>query len=245
MFMSTTDKTTLGDRMKDYEGVFRGILPGRMPIIIRVDGKGFHNYTRGLPPFDPQLMHAMNETAIALCKSIQGAQFAYVQSDEISVLIHGYKTLEAQPWFANQVQKMVSISAATAAVTMTVESPKVFGTQKPAIFDSRVFVVPESDVCNYFLWRQQDWMRNSKQMLARSLFSHKELNKKNSKDLVEMCLSKGHDWNAMPANETRGRCIVKTQSILGRSAWTVDNSIPVFSENRDYVNVHLKTEETK
>lgn len=246
--MGTTDKTTLGDRMKEYECATRTVLQRRVPVIIRVDGKGFHNYTRGLKPFDPNLIAAMDQTAVALCDSIQGAQFAYIQSDEISVLVHGYKTFEAQPWFANQVQKMASISAATAAVTMTMESTNIFGHLKPAIFDSRVFVVPENDVCNYFLWRQQDWLRNSKQMLARSLFSHKELHKKNVKDLVEMCLTKGQDWSNLPIHHQRGRCISRvTTSINGieRTSWKTDNNIPVFSDDRYYVNKHLETESGK
>ncbi len=235
--MGTSDKTTLGDRMKAYEEASRNIFSNRIPVIIRVDGKGFHNYTRGLAPFDPNLINAMNKTAIALCEHIQGAQIAYVQSDEISILVHGYKTLESQPWFGNQQQKMVSISASLAAVTMTVESPNVFGGKiKPALFDSRAFLVPENDVVNYFLWRQQDWLRNSKQMLARSLFSHKELHKKNSKELVEMCEKKGVKWDGLPISHQRGRCIMK-----GEKGWSVDNDIPVFSTDRNYIESHLKT----
>ena len=132
--------------------------------------------------------------------------------------MHGYKKLTSQGWFDNKLQKMVSISAAVASTTFTMESWRIWsplaGEQpvhpsvehyaqqflgiKPALFDSRVFVLPESDVCNYFVWREQDATRNSVQMLARSLYSHKECHKKNNSKLQEMIFQKGRNWN----NET-------------------------------------------
>jgi len=161
---------SLGDRMKGYEKDFRTKLPDRFPVIMRVDGRAFHTWTRGCEkPFDETLIGAMNDCAISLCKEIQGAQVAYVQSDEISILIHGYKRFNSETWFGNQVQKMCSVAAGITSVAMSFESMKMFGRYKVAHFDARVFIVPESDVVNYFLWRQNDWTRNSVQMLARSL----------------------------------------------------------------------------
>jgi tRNA(His) 5'-end guanylyltransferase len=243
--------------MKAYEAASRLVLPGRMPVIIRVDGKAFHSYTRGLNrPWDTRLMDAMDAAAIALCKNIQGAQLAYVQSDEISILIHNYKNHNSQGWFNNQIQKMVSVSASIAGTTLTVESQKIFGEIRPAYFDSRAFVIPESDVCNYFLWRQQDACRNSIQMLARSMYSHKELNNKNTKQLHALCCQKGKDWTSEPTRFRRGRCIVRStyessvsspmapffqggNGVVIRSKWTVDNEIPDFGEDRNYINRFL------
>jgi hypothetical protein len=35
----------IGDRMKEYyESRYKQLLPMRMPTIIRLDGKAFHNY---------------------------------------------------------------------------------------------------------------------------------------------------------------------------------------------------------
>lgn len=82
---------SLGDRMKRYEQACRTSLPPRMPVIMRVDGRAFHTYTRGCSrPFDEALIGAIDQVAIALCDEIQGAQIAYVQSDDISILIHDY-----------------------------------------------------------------------------------------------------------------------------------------------------------
>jgi len=267
---------SLGDRMKSYEDVFRASLPIRMPVILRIDGKAFHSYTRGCKrPVDEGLVECMNDTAIELCKRVQGCQLAYVQSDEISLLVTNYQEVDTQSWFDNNLLKMVSISAAIASVTFTMNSGKIWGEDvfdtavgeiaafpkmKPAYFDSRAFVMPKEDVCNYFIWRQQDATRNSVQMLARTLYSHKQLEGKNNSELQELCFQKGHNWNNCPTPQKRGRCIVKTKTLkqgtnpktgevfmAERSDWVVDNEIPIFSQDRDYINkyVFVKNNEAK
>jgi tRNA(His) guanylyltransferase len=78
----------------NYEDRFRTLLPRRTNLILRIDGKAFHTYTRGFnKPFDDGLIEDMDKTAIALCRGIQGAKLAYVQSDEISVWVTDYDGL--------------------------------------------------------------------------------------------------------------------------------------------------------
>jgi len=109
-------KDSLGDRMKSfYEDRFRLQLPRRTNILIRIDGKAFHTYTKGLNrPYDTDLMDDMNETTKFLCENIQGAKMGYVQSDEISILITDYDDIDTQGWFDYNLQKMCSISASLA-----------------------------------------------------------------------------------------------------------------------------------
>ena len=120
---------------------------------------------------------------------------------------------------------------------------------KQAYFDARAFILPKEEVCNYFIFRQQDATRNSVQMLARSLYSHKECTDKNNPELQEMCFKKGINWNDCPIPQRRGRCIIK-KSVPGsainkkskelvefqRSEWMVDNEIPIFSVDRKYID---------
>jgi len=266
-----SSKDSLGDRMKSYEGSYRISLPIRMPVIIRIDGKAFHTYTKGCKrPMDQGLIDCMNETAKTLCKSVQGCQIAYVQSDEISLLLSNFVDLDTQSWFDNNLQKMVSIAASIAGVTFSLNSNKIWGDEeaeggdgypiyypirKPAYFDARAFVLPKEEVVNYFLWRQQDATRNSVQMLARSLYSHKQCTDKNNSELQEMCFQKGVNWNDCPTSQKRGRCIVKQLSnreatnlktgetvIALRSEWVVDNEIPIFSQDRSYISQYVYTE---
>ena len=109
-------KDSLGTRMKEnYENRTRYLLPRRTNIIIRIDGKAFHSYTKGLDrPIDQGLTDDMNETTKYLCENIQGAKFGYVQSDEISILITDYEDITTDGWFDNNLQKMCSISASMA-----------------------------------------------------------------------------------------------------------------------------------
>lgn len=247
------DKTSLGDRMKKYERAFKFSLPQRMPLIIRVDGKAFHTYTKGLKPFDKNLRKVMDLTALKLCEEIQGAQLAYVQSDEISLLVHNYKRFASQGWFDNELQKICSVSAAIASATFTNESVLLERGRRPAFFDSRAFILPENEVNNYFIWRQQDWIRNSVQMLAYSLYSHRECYKKNNSALQEMCFQKGKNWNNLPPEDKRGRCVVPKywlsigpeedyDELAAGKNWC---SIPAweFKDQRDIVKKFLECDE--
>lgn len=103
-------------RMKScYESRSKTFLTRRTPVIIRLDGKAFHTYTKGLnKPFDEGLIEDMQSTAIYLCQHIQGAKCAYTQSDEISILVTDFDTLTTDAWFDYNVQKMTSVSASLA-----------------------------------------------------------------------------------------------------------------------------------
>ena len=109
--------TDLDIRMKGYEKVTDQKLIRRMPVIIRLDGRRFHSFTRGFKkPFDDILIDSMQKTALYLCKNIQNCVLAYTQSDEISLLLIDYKDFDTQPWFDNRIQKIVSTSAALATI---------------------------------------------------------------------------------------------------------------------------------
>jgi tRNA(His) guanylyltransferase len=224
----------LGSRMKEnYENRTRIQLPRRTYTIIRIDGKAFHTYTRGLQrPFDEGLIADMDETAIYLCKNIQGAKFGFVQSDEISILVTDFDTLTTDAWFDGNIQKIVSISASMATAkfnqlrmtriiknSIRVEGDgivhitpyeKEILNMKLAEFDARTFTIPSStEVANYMIWRQVDTVRNSISSVAQSLYSAKELHGKNTNDMQEMIFQKGINWNDYDPKYKRGRFIFK------------------------------------
>ena len=265
-------KDNLGDRMKSYENITRTYLPGRMPIIIRIDGKAFHTFTKGFKkPFDDILMRAMEETAAVLCRDIEGVKVAYTQSDEISLLITNNDTWETQPWFGNNLQKMASVAASIATLafnrafwrevnmlnndylnTEDNEYLNVYchAVEKGATFDARVFVLPADEVCNYFIWRQQDAIRNSIQSMGQAHFSHKELMNKNCENIKQMLVEKNLKWESIPVSCQRGICVIKKPTKvktqinfetgsymeMTRNRWTVDNNIPLFWEDRKYID---------
>lgn len=190
-------------------------------------------------PFDERLIEVMDNAAIALCKRISGAQIAYVQSDEISILVHNYKRLDSDPWFNAELQKIASVSASVAASSVS----RAY--DREALFDSRVWVLPEAEVCNYFHWRQQDATRNSLQMVTRAHYSHKEVNGRNSAWMHDALHEKGINWNNLPIYQRRGRCVIRKpikRKGVARSEWAVDREIPVFSKDRPYIETLLAVE---
>ena len=112
------DTSDLANRMKEYEKRNQYYLQKRTPVAIRVDGRSFHTFTKGFKrPFDDILMKSMQETAKYMCENIQGAKFAYVQSDEITIILIDYDTLETDSWFNYRTDKLCSISASMATMT--------------------------------------------------------------------------------------------------------------------------------
>jgi tRNA(His) 5'-end guanylyltransferase len=220
-------KDSLGDRMKErYEDRSRFFLPRRSPVIIRVDGKAFHTFTRGMKrPFDANFMKAMDNTCVALTKEIQGSVCGFVQSDEISVLLCDYQKRDSDAWFDYNVQKMASIAAATATAAFSQEMGRDVLVGRNPVFDARCFSIPDVvEVHNYFVWRQKDCERNSIQMVAQSNYSQKQLHGKSCADMHEMLHAKGVNWNDFTPREKRGGFCYRTQSGI------IMDGAPIFSK---------------
>jgi len=253
-------KEELGNRMKEfYEDRFRTKLPRRAYTIIRIDGKAFHTYTKGLKrPFDEELIEDMNKTTAFLCKNIMGAKMGYVQSDEISILLTDFDTLDTQAWFDYNIQKMVSIASSLATSefnrlridryikekynsgisNITYRFMENLSNIKQAQFDARVFQIPSRiEVENYFIWRQQDATRNSISSVAQSLYSHKELNGVKTNEMQEMIFQKGINWNDYDFRKKRGAVIGKVEvQVEGgaiRNRWEVIDT-PIFTQDREF-----------
>lgn len=135
-------KDDLGKRIKGYEQVAKTVLMKRTPVMIRIDGRAFHTFTRGFKkPFDEILVKSMQETMKYLCENIQGCKFGYTQSDEITLVLTDYDTLTTDAWFDYEVQKMCSIAASMATMAFN----KVFSKNvENEIFEYRNSSVPQS-----------------------------------------------------------------------------------------------------
>lgn len=228
-------KDSLGDRMKNnYENRAKTYLTRRTPVIIRLDGRSFHTFTKGFKrPYDTVLHNTMNKTMKYLCENIQGCKIGYTQSDEITLLLTDYDTLDTCAWFNYNVQKICSISASMATMAFnkffqeeaikeidnyyeswntSKEDEKYVkilekAIDKGAMFDARCFNIPKEEVTNCFIWRQQDCTRNAIQMLGQCNFSHKELQRKSCNDIQDMLMIlKGINFNDMTIEFKRGVC---------------------------------------
>ena len=68
--------SSLSDRMKEYELVSQAKLIKKLPVIIRLDGRGFSKFTRGFEkPFDKELSTIFQNVALGLRKTIGNVKF--------------------------------------------------------------------------------------------------------------------------------------------------------------------------
>ncbi len=272
--MGKTNKS-IETRMREYEHVTRSHLPRRIPAIIRVDGKAFSSFTKGLEkPFDNFFRNVMQLTMQYMCENIQGCVFGYTQSDEISLLLTDYETITTDAWFDYNIQKMCSVSASMATLAFNkfwvekfqmriddldeeawsagtsymvdIIQPKMF----TAMFDARVFSIPKDEVCNYFIWRQQDATRNSIATVGQTYFSQKDLNGRSQNEIQEMLWQQHSiNWNTYPIAYKRGVCCSKVlretpmenprnpgkEIVVARRKWVIDREPPIFTQDREYV----------
>lgn len=209
----------LADRMKFYENFNKQYLAPNQYVLMRLDGKNFSKFTKTYfkKPFDIDFINMMQDTAKYLFSNISGCCAAYVQSDEITLLLTDMKSKGMEGWFNYRVDKMCSIAAGMATAkfnnllymfmfanmytkcdilpTFDVYEISDELTNMPMpVFDCRVWNVPNSnEVKNVFLWRQRDCIRNSILQYAQSFFTHNELMNKNTDEIEEMIKNKIQD----------------------------------------------------
>lgn len=199
--MSDKKNDSFGDRVKELESASaKVVLDENQPICVRLDGKAFHTFTRGLSrPFDARLSKAMVDTMNYLVEKTD-ARLGYTQSDEITLVY--FKTApHQQTYFGSRVQKLTSVLASMATAKFNHEMSKNIPEKADvfAFFDCRVWNVPTlQDVADVMIWRQDDAIKNSISMAAHAQFGDKKILGKNSKEKIEMLKEVGIDWSAYP-----------------------------------------------
>lgn len=248
--------------MKRYENTPKTFLMRRTPVIARIDGRAFHTFTKRLKHIDKsidklpfsEVMHlCMMYTTRQLVDNIQGCVLGYTQSDEISLLIRDWDNHETQAFFDYNVQKITSLMGAIASnafnwLYQDFDEPQEF--TDLAQFDARVHNIPKEEVANYFIWRQQDASRNSVQMLGHHCFSQGQMHAKNNSQVQDMLmLERGINWNDIPTWMKRGSCVLRNpdrsvpNSLIRTLSTVTDEEIPIFTQDREYIERHLLIKE--
>ena len=254
-------ETDLAIRMKSYEERQDFKLLTKMPVVVRIDGRAFHTFTKGMVrPFDDDvLLEAMRRTALYLCKNISGCVFGYTQSDEITLVLTDYENYNSQPWFDYRIQKICSITASMATKEFNTSFRELVNKKyekisseeatlyrnsiDKAMFDSRAYNMPIDDVPNVLYWRQLDASKNSVSQVAQSMFSNKELHGKNQADRIDMLFEKGLNWYDMPIYLKRGTCVVQIINDKKEKEWIVDKNAPIFKNDWNYITDRIKFED--
>jgi tRNA(His) guanylyltransferase len=198
----------LADRMKLYENIGAGqrLIPN-LPVCIRLDGKAFHSWTRGLKrPYDHRLHTLFDETTKFLVEA-SDAVIGYTQSDEITLILSNGGKPDSQIFFDGRISKLTSVLASMATAKFNALVPSILSEKQGrlALFDGRVWTVPsEQEAVNCLLWRELDATRNSIQMAAQALYSHTQLHQKNTAQMQAMLWQKGVNWQDYPTRFKRG-----------------------------------------
>lgn len=267
--------TSLSDRMKEYEQNTQYSLIKKLPVIIRIDGRAFSKFTKGLDkPFDKDLSDIFKYVCFKLKEQIDNVKFIYSQSDEISILLTDWDTTKEKDggridtWYNYRLQKMISVASSVttcifnqkvdevASMYWRLYSQRDIDSEEQdlylnkykvwkakrygAIFDARVFNLPLDEVTNYFIYRQNDAIRNAKMSFARKYFSNSQLQGVSCIDALEKVKKEYNvDFYDMPLIQQRGFTIDRKETEDGDFKPNVDENIPVFKDNRDYIEKYL------
>lgn len=199
----------LGDRMKGYEHGWccgppeagtHGHLDPKLPICVRLDGRSFHTFTRGMErPQDPKMVALMVDTALRVAEEANAA-ITFTQSDEISLVILPTSEV-SDPFFGGRSQKLCSVLASVASVHFNRMLPRYLPgkVDQTPVFDARAWNVPdEIEAANAVLWRELDAYKNGVASLARCHFSDKALHGKGRADMIAMLKDKGVSLGDQP-----------------------------------------------
>lgn len=251
-FKNLEDKCLYYRGLTDYR-----ILPNSN-IIVMLDGKNFSHLIKNnfLKPFDDNFIDMMNKTAKFLCENVQGCKIAYTQSDEISLLITDYDTDKSDTLFGGRLCKIQSILASLATSEFNRQfilnklsnrfsqdgSDVCFAGiydsinhMKLAQFDCKVWVVPsQNDAFAWFLYRQIDCIRNSKQQTAQTWCSHKELLNLDTDEQISYLKEKHNvDWNSFDDDKKYGRFIYKIPETFSKNLRNKDGSFTKVTFDRN------------
>lgn len=219
-------KHAFNARMQAYEAAEadRHLIP-QLPICIRMDGRCFHVFTRGLArPYDPRMTQAMIETTVTLVKT-SGARIGYCQSDEVTLILYNPNP-RTDPVFGGRVHKLTSLYAALATAAFQERARALLPeTAWPtAVFDCRVWNVPTLDeAVNVLLWREFDATKNSIAMAAQHHFSHPSLQRLTAAQMQERLHQEaGVNWANYPTAFKRGTYVLRKRVVRAYTPGDLD-----------------------
>ena len=243
---------SLEDRMNYYRGLTDYKLMPKSYVLVFLDGRSFSTMIKNKfeKPFDNKFINMMNETAKYVCSKVEGAKFGYVQSDEISIVITDFENENTESFFGFRLTKMLSIIASLATAKFnqlmmdyhisqiegcpasagdTVQMCRDSVNDMPLYqFDCKCWNVPTyNDVFAWFLYRQIDCIRNSKQQAAQTRISHKQLEKLNTDEQINLLKEMtGIDWNDYEDGKKFGRFIYRVEEEFEYKGERTNPNIP-------------------
>ena len=144
----------LSERIRCYEEVCKETFLRRTPVIVRLDGRGFREKTRGLEkPIDRRIQRSMDYAARVVCEELQICVASLQFSDEVSFFINDVREQTAK--FAYNKQHILSVIVSTFTAVFNEAMRKEFPDNNWRFtFEAKCFSIPFVDITGYACWRQ-------------------------------------------------------------------------------------------
>ena len=212
--------------MKDYEIYSTMKVPKNSNIIIRLDGRKFHSLSKALnlvKPYDENFYKIIENVCLDIFNQF-APKFIYAFSDEISIL------LDEIP-FSGRVEKINSVFASLASSSFTYNLLNDYSNEFdldnlsdnernivfPISFDSRIILIDDASISDYFKWRQDECWRNCINgygiWALKKEYDKEEANEKikglKSNEIHDMLFEKGINLNDVDTWKKRGIGVYK------------------------------------
>ena len=197
----------LDQKMRVFETASDSSVLPEMYMVARLDGRSFTRLTKEAckfeAPFDERFRDLMVQTAESLMTCGFRVIYAYVQSDEISLLFD-----RDEQHFGRKLRKYNSTLAGEASARFSLMLGRV------ATFDCRISQLPNVKlVVDYFRWRNEDAARNALNAYCYWKYRELGLNEKAATDKIfglsfsqknELLFEHGINFNDVPSWQKRG-----------------------------------------
>lgn len=244
------------NRYLSYENATNYNIIGKIPVIIKIDARSFANISNNITkPFCHKTSALFSKTMFSLVKQIDGVVFGYHYSDKIILVLRNDKTINTEPWFGNNIQKISSVASSIATYEFLTNywginnRPELNGN---IVFKANTFAVPDiNEAINYILYKQFHCMRYAVYETLYYKFGDKTdslLTNKNIEERIKIINDAGIDFNSYPTSFRYGvstylvpKLIDTNNGQITKLKWIIDFNTPLFSENKNRLTTILNT----
>lgn len=246
-----------------YEDVSNFQLLPKLPVVIKVGGRGFKTLTKSLErPYDLNLINVFKNTLLSTIQNIDGAVFGFQYSDSFIFILRNDRSFEDIPWYQNKIQEITGIISSIVSVNFfknIVLEDNLSGLDGDAIFKSKVFLLPSlNEVVNYLIWHQHLCMGDAIFRAAQTeitnlygkLEASKILNNKKLDEKLDILQEKCQiDYEThYPASYRHGIAAYKTPKLIStiegniqKTKWTTNSNLPNFNKDKNFITNIIQT----
>jgi len=245
---------SLKDRIDDFSNRATYKLLPKLPVIITINGRAFNKLTALLDkPFSALLAKCFAFTLGELAKEIDGTVFGYHHNDEIVIITRNDQTLDTQPWYNNDIQKLASVVSSIATLHFNNFANANNIEIGNATFHSKIYTVPNiTEAINVLICKQQQVFQSSIYYACFYGLLGKSLDKNDIQEMLantsiddKINLLKdecGIDYNTLPWAFRRGVACYRVPKVVVyggeetlKNQWKLDAELPIFAKEQDFL----------